>query len=101
MLIKKLITFSLMIISMPVALFLFLLNLVCGVIIGLSSLITNMAAGLFFFGSVAGWIIGANPVQIWHCFGIGLFFMIAPHIANVIISKATGLLNSITNYVLK
>ena len=92
MLIKKLFKWTIRVIAMPAALALFLIQVVCGILIGLSSLVTNIAAGLFLFGSAAGWMAGAKPEQIWQCVGLGLFFLASPHIANGVVGIVTDLL---------
>ena len=72
-----------------------LVHVLLALIIGLSSIVTNLIGTLFIFGSIAGWIIHAAPTMVWQTVCIGIFFFLAPHIASWLNEKASGIAGSI------
>ena len=88
----KIIKLPLKIIAMPAALCLLICHLACAVLIGIGSFFTNLASSLFLFGAAIEWIAGAPDVMAFQCLGLGLFFLIVPHIANWIVGKVGDLL---------
>lgn len=99
MLIIKLLKLPLKITAMPTALCLLICHLVCVVLIGIGSFITNLASSLFLFGAAIEWIAGAPDVMAYQCLGLGLFFLIAPHIANWLVNKAADLLYLVLGFI--
>ena len=92
--ILKLIKLPLRLAAIPVFLALLALQLLGSVLIGLSSVVTHLLAGVFLLGAVTGWLVHAQPWMVWQAVGIGLFFAFAP-------SLAAWLLNKVTDCVLR
>ena len=61
------------------------------IILGLSSIITNLLASMFLFGSIAGWIMHEPTAMLAQTIGIGIFFALAPHIGEWLLGKLTDL----------
>lgn len=95
----RIIKLPLKIAAMPAALALFLCHAACAILIGIGSLVTNIAAGLFIFGAAAEWIAGAPSTMAYQCLGLGLFFLAAPHIANWIIDKAADMMYKVLAFI--
>ncbi|MDD7173505.1 MAG: hypothetical protein PUH70_00270 [Clostridiales bacterium] len=92
--ILKLIKLPLRLAAIPVFLALLALQLLGSVLIGLSSVVTHLLAGVFLLGAVTGWLVHAQPWMVWQAVGIGLFFAFAP-------SLAAWLLNRVTDCVIR
>lgn len=99
MLLIKLVKIPLKVAALPIALALFLINVVCGILIGLSSIVTNLLSTLFFFGAAAGWINHAAPAFVWQIAGTGLFFLLAPHLANWLLNGVMSLLYAVLGFI--
>ena len=95
----KIIKLPLKVIAMPTALCLLICHLACALLIGIGSFFTNLASSLFLFGAAIEWIAGAPDVMAYQCLGLGLFFLIAPHVANWLIDKAAGLLYWVLSFI--
>lgn len=95
----KIIKLPLKIIAMPAALCLLICHLACAVLIGIGSFFTNLASSLFLFGAAVEWIAGAPDAMAYQCLGLGLFFLIAPHVANWIIGKVADMLYFILGFI--
>lgn len=95
----KIIKLPLKIIAMPAALCLLICHLACALLIGISSFFTNLASSLFLFGAAIEWIAGAPDVMAYQCLGLGLFLMIAPHLANWFIGKVANLLYLVIGFI--
>ena len=95
----KLLKLPLKLISLPAALCLFLVHAACGIILGLSSLVTNLVAGLFIFGAAAGWIAGAPDAQAYQALGIGLAILAAPHVCSWIVGKLADLMYRVLGFI--
>ncbi|NLM78256.1 MAG: hypothetical protein GX173_09240 [Ruminococcaceae bacterium] len=67
------------------------LHFVGAIALGLSAIVTNLLASVFLFGSVAGWIMNQPPIMLMQTVGIGIFFALAPHIAEWLLGKLTDL----------
>lgn len=50
------------------------------IVLGLSSVITNLLATVFLLGSLAGWVVHASGAMLYQTVGIGTFFDLVPHI---------------------
>ena len=87
----KLLKLSLRIISLPMIALLLLLQLGLSIIVGLTSIVTNLLATVFLIGAVAGCAVGASANLICQAAGIGVFFALAPHMASWLLDKVTNL----------
>ena len=70
-------------------------------VIGLSSIVTNLIGTFFIFGSIAGWITHAAPAMVWQTVGIGIFFFLTPHIAGWLNEKASGIAGTIFGFLMR
>ena len=68
-------------VSLPVLVASLVVHVLLALVIGLSSIVTNLIGTFFIFGSIVGWITHAAPAMVWQTVGIGIFFFLAPHIA--------------------
>lgn len=82
-------------ISLPALIASLVVHVLLALVIGLSSIVTNLIGTFFIFGSIAGWITHAAPSMVWQTVGIGIFFFLAPHIAGWLNEKASGIAGSI------
>lgn len=99
MLFVKLLKLPLKLVAMPAALCLFICHIVCAVLIGIGSFFTNLASCLFLFGAAVEWIAGAPDAMAYQCLGLGLFFLIAPHIATWIVGKVADMMYFILGFI--
>ncbi len=63
--IRCIIRLPMKLIAMPAALALFLCHVVCAILVGAGSLVTNLVSGLFIFGAVVEWIAGAPSAMAY------------------------------------
>ncbi len=70
------------------------------IVLGLSSVITNLLATVFLLGSLAGWIVHAPGVMLCQAVGIGVFFALAPHIAGWLLGKVTDVAILVLDFIL-
>ena len=89
---KKLLKLPLRIADLPLIAILLVFQLISSVIVGLTSIVTNLLATVFLIGSVAGWIANAPCGLIFQTVGLGIFFVLAPHIAGWLLEKVTDLM---------
>ncbi len=78
-------------ISLPALITSLVVHVLLALFIGLSSIVTNLLSTFFLLGAVVGWITHGAPSMIWQAVGIGVFFMLAPHIACWIAARITDL----------
>ena len=90
-LMKKLLKLPLRIAALPLIAMLLVFQLIASLIVGLTSIATNLLATVFLFGSLAGWIANAPSGLIFQTVGFGIFFAFAPHIAGWLLKKVTDL----------
>ena len=90
-LMKKLLRLPLRLAALPLIAILLVFQLVSSLIVGLTSIATNLLATVFLIGSVAGWIANAPSGLIFQTAGLGIFFAFAPHIAGWLLKKVTDL----------
>ena len=90
-LMKKLLKLPFRLAALPLIAILLVFQLISSVIVGLTSIATNLLATVFLIGSVAGWIANAPSGLIFQTAGLGLFFAFAPHIAGWLLEKVTDL----------
>lgn len=88
---KKLLKLSLKIATFPLIAMLLVLQLIASIIVGLTSIVTNLLASVFLIGSVAGWIADAPGSMVCQTTALGVFFALAPHIASWLLEKVTDL----------
>lgn len=96
----KLLKLPLRIAALPLIAILLVFQLISSLIIGLTSVITNLFATVFLIGSVAGWIANAPSGLIFQTVGLGIFFALAPHIARWLLEKATDLTLGLLDFLL-
>ena len=77
--------------KLPLIAMLLVFQLISSIIVGLTSIATNLLATVFLIGSVAGWIANAPSNLIFQTAVHGIFFAFAPHIAGWLLEKATDL----------
>ena len=88
-------------ISLPALIASLVVHVLLALVIGLSSIVTNLIGTFFIFGSIAGWITHAAPSMVWQTVGIGIFFFLAPHIAGWLNEKASGIAGAIFGYLMR
>ena len=97
---KKLLKLPLRIATLPLIAILLVFQLISSVIVGLTSIATNLLATVFLIGSVAGWIANAPSVLIFQTAALGIFFACAPHIAGWLLKKVTALTLGLLDFLL-
>ena len=97
---KKLLKLPLRLAALPLIAILLVFQLISSVIVGLTSIVTNLLATVFLIGSIAGWIANAPSGLIFQTVGLGLFFAVAPHIAGWLLEKSTDLMLNLLNFML-
>ena len=97
---KKLLKLALRIATLPLIAILLVFQLISSLIVGLTSIATNLLATVFLFGSVAGWIANAPNGMIFQTVGLGIFFAFAPHIAGWLLEKVTDLTLGLLDFLL-
>ena len=88
---KKLLKLPLRIATLPIIAILLVFQLISSLMVGLTSIATNLLATVFLIGSVAGWIANAPSGLIFQTVALGIFFALAPHIAGWLLKKVTDL----------
>ena len=99
-LMKKLLKLPLRLAALPLIAILLVFQLISSVIVGLTSIATNLLATVFLFGSVAGWIANAPSVLIFQIVGLGIFFAFARYIVGWLLEKATDLTLGLLDFLL-
>ena len=99
-LMKKLLKLALRIATLPLIAILLVFQLIASIIVGLTSIVTNLLATVFLIGSVAGWIANASNGMIFQTAGLGLFFAFAPHIAGWLLEMVTDLTLGLLDFIL-
>ena len=87
-------------ISLPLLLVSLLIHVLLALIIGLSTIVTNLIGSFFIIGSIAGFITHAAPEMVWQTVCIGIFFLLAPLIAGWMNEKASGIAGSIFRFLM-
>ena len=96
----KLLKLPLRIATLPLIAILLVFQLISSLIVGLTSIVTNLLATVFLIGSVAGWIANAPSGLIFQTVGLGIFFAFAPHIAGWLLEKVTDLTRGLLDFLL-
>ena len=97
---KKLLRLPLRIAALPLIAILLVFQLISSIIVGLTSIATNLLATVFLIGSIAGWIANAPSGLIFQTAGLGIFFAFAPHIAGWLLGKVTDLTLGLLDFLL-
>lgn len=84
---KKLLKLPLRIAVLPLIVLLLIFQLMGSILVGMSSIVTNLLATVFLIGSIAGSIANAPISMICQTVGLGVFFALAPHIASWILTE--------------
>ena len=85
---------------MPLIAIRLVVQLIASLIVGLTSIVTNLLATVFLIGSVAGWIANAPSPMIFQAVGLGIFFAFAPHIAGWMLEKVTDITPVLLDFLL-
>ena len=88
-------------ISLPALVVSLVVHVLLALIIGLSSIVTNLIGTFFILGTIAGWLTHAAPSMVWQTVGTGIFFFLAPHIAGWLNEKASGIAGTIFGFLMK
>ena len=99
-LMKKLLKLPLRIAALPLIAILLVVQLIASILVGLTSIVTNLLATVFLIGSVAGWIANAPSGLIFQAVGLGIVFAFAPHIAGWLLEKVTDLTLGLLDFLL-
>lgn len=78
---KKLFKLPLRIAALPLIALLLTFQLIGSILVGMSSIVTNLLATVFLIGSIAGSIADAPGSMICQTVELGIFFALAPYIA--------------------
>ena len=97
---QKLLKLPLRIATLPIIVLLMMFQLISSIIVGLTSVATNLLATVFLIGSFAGWIANAPSGLIFQTVGLGIFFAFAPHIAGWLLEKVTDITLSLLDLLL-
>ena len=97
---KKLLKLPLRIAALPLIVLLLMFQLISSIIVGLTSVVTNLLATVFLLGSVAGWIANAPSGLIFQTASLGIFFAVAPYIAGWLLEKVTNLTLCLLDFLL-
>ncbi|MBQ8202624.1 MAG: hypothetical protein IJZ74_12740 [Clostridia bacterium] len=97
---KKLLNLPLRLAGLPLIAILLVFQLISSIIVGLTSVATNLLATVFLIGSFAGWIADAPSGLIFQTVGLGIFFAFAPHIAGWLLEKVTDLTLGLLDFLL-
>ena len=97
---KTLLKLPLRIAILPLIALLLVFQLISSIIVGLTSVATNLLATVFLLGSVAGLIANAPSGLIFQTAGLSIFFAFAPHIAGWLLEKVTDLMLVLLDFLL-
>ncbi len=78
--------------ALPMVAALLLFQLIGSILVGLSSIVTNLLSSVFLVGALAGWAVNSPYGMVIQAAGIGIFFTLAPHIAGWMLGKVTDLM---------
>ena len=97
---KKLLKLPLRIAALPIIALLLIFRLIGSILVGISSIVTNLLATVFLIGSVAGSIADAPASMICQAVGLGVFFALAPHMASWLLDRVTSFVVVLLGFVL-
>lgn len=96
----KIVKLPIKLVALPLIPVLLALHLAGAIVLGLSSVITNLLATVFLLGSLAGWVVHAPDAMLCQTVGIGIFFVLAPYIAGWLLGKVTDVTLFILDFIL-
>ncbi len=96
----KLLKLPIKLAALPLIPVLLTLHFAGAIVLGLSSVITNLLATVFLLGSLAGWVVHAPGVMLCQAVGISVFFALVPHIAGWLLGKVTDVTLFILDFIL-
>lgn len=97
---KKLLKLPLRIAALPLIALLLAFQLIGSILVGMSSIVTNLLATVFLIGSIARSIADAPGSMICQTVGLGVFFALAPYIARWLLDRVTSLMLVILDFLL-
>ena len=97
---KKLLKLPLRIAALPLIALLLAFQLIGSILVGMSSIVTNLLATVFLIGSIAGSIADAPGSMICQIVGLGVFFALAPYFARWLLDRVTSLMLVILDFLL-
>ena len=97
---KKLLKLPLRIAVLPLIALLLAFQLIGSILVGMSSIVTNLLATVFLIGSIAGSIADAPGSMICQTVELGVFFALAPYIARWLLDRVTSLMLVILDFLL-
>ncbi len=96
----KLLKLPIKIAALPMVVGLLVFQLIGSILVGLSSIVTNVLSSVFLVVALAGWAVNAPSCMIYQAAGIGLFFTLAPLIAGWMLNKVTDLMLVVLDFML-
>ncbi len=97
---KKLLKLPFRIAALLTIVMLLVFQLIGSILMGLSSIVTNLLSSVFLVGAVAGWAVNAPCGMFFQAAGIGIFFTLVPPIAGWMLSKVTDLMLAVLDFML-
>ena len=97
--IMKLIKLPFKVVAVALVPALMILHFTGAIVLGLSSIFTNLFASLFLFGSIAGWIMHEQTTILAQTVGIGIFFSLAPHIGEWLLGKLIDITIALLDFI--
>lgn len=85
---------------LPALIAVLLVHIATAVVIGLSSIVTNLLGTFFIAGACVEWIAHAPPMMAWQAAGIGVFLLLAPHIAGWLNTKAAEISGCVFGFIM-
>ena len=83
-----------------IAALLLVFQLIGSILVGMSSIVTNLLATVFLIGSIAGSIADAPGNMICQTVGLGVFLALAPYFARWLLDRVTSLMLFILDFLL-
>ena len=97
---KKLLKLPLRIAALPLIAPLLAFQLIGSILVGMSSIVTNLLATVFLIGSIAGSTSDAPGSMICQTVELGVFFALAPYITRWLLDRVTSLMLVILDFLL-
>lgn len=86
--------------SLPIIAALMAFQLIVSIIVGLTSIATNLLAVVFIAGSVIGFAVATSAAMVWQAAGLGVFFVLAPHMAAWLLDKLSNLMIAMLDFLM-
>ena len=94
----RIVKMLLRLISLPLLIASLLVHILLALIIGVSSIVTNLIGSLFIIGSIAGFITHEAPAMVWQTVCVGVVFLLVPHITGWLNEKASGIAGTVFGF---